>query len=65
MSTITLICTTPKPGPFRKGRVCTKPGCNTILHTRHEGKHCYVHAKPKLVTTKTAMADLAYLMVRR
>jgi hypothetical protein len=32
-----------KPGRFPANRVCLEPDCETRLHTRHEGKRCYVH----------------------
>lgn len=56
------ILPTPDPGPYRAGRVCSEPGCTTILHRRHEGTRCYVHAEPELVTFKESREDLVDLM---
>lgn len=36
-------CIVRQPGPFPKNRKCADPRCSTLLHTRHEGRLCYLH----------------------
>ncbi len=60
MALISLIDKERKPGPFPPvGRRCAHPGCITVLHTRHEGDHCYQHEDDEPDDLDLAMKDAA------
>jgi hypothetical protein len=63
MGLITVACSTPEPGPYPKGRRCAEPDCATILHTRHDGDRCYLHAPPEEATPREQRTSLEDLMM--
>jgi hypothetical protein len=42
---------------FRKGRVCSDPGCETRLSMYNEGKYCYLHEP--MITPRTRGRKIA------